>query len=77
MSNLDNINSNKTQLQNLVQVHTMPVTKTIAMESGVAQNKTIKNNIPIVPNDRDLPIFLDNDDEEQYYFSNKTSLKSK
>jgi len=55
----------------------MPVTKTIAMESGVAQNKTIKNNIPIVPNDRDLPIFLDNDDEEQYYFSNKTSLKSK
>ncbi|KYM86613.1 LisH domain-containing protein ARMC9 [Atta colombica] len=75
LSNLDNINSNKTQLQNLVQVHTMPVTKTIAMESGVAQNKTIKNNIPIVPNDRDLPIFLDND-EEQYYFS-KTSLKSK
>ena len=64
-------------MQNLVQVHTMPVTKTIAMESGVAQNKTIKNNIPIVPNDRDLPIFLDNDDEEQYYFSNKTSLKSK
>ncbi|KAG5305662.1 ARMC9 protein, partial [Acromyrmex insinuator] len=77
LSNLDSINSNKTQLQNLVQVHTiMPVTKT-TMESDVAQNKTtIKNNIPIVPNDRDLPIFLDYDDEEQY-FSNKTSLKSK
>ncbi|EGI58838.1 LisH domain-containing protein ARMC9 [Acromyrmex echinatior] len=77
LSNLDSINSNKTQLQNLVQVHTtMPVTKT-TMESDVAQNKTIKNNISIVPNDRDLPIFLDYDDEEQYYFSNKTSLKSK
>ena len=48
------------------------------MESDVAQNKTkkIKNNIPIVPNDRDLPIFLDHD-EEQYCFSNKTNLKSK
>ncbi|XP_018349141.1 PREDICTED: lisH domain-containing protein ARMC9-like isoform X2 [Trachymyrmex septentrionalis] len=65
--------------QNLVQVHTtMPATKTIVMESDVAQNKTkkIKNNIPIVPNDRDLPIFLDHD-EEQYCFSNKTNLKSK
>ncbi|XP_018302916.1 lisH domain-containing protein ARMC9 [Mycetomoellerius zeteki] len=77
LSNLDSMNPNKTQLQNLVQVHTtMPATKTIAMESGVAQNQTIKNNIPIVPNDRDLPIFLDHDDE-QYSFSNKTSLKSK
>ena len=66
-------------MQNLVQVHTtMPATKTIVMESDVAQNKTkkIKNNIPIVPNDRDLPIFLDHD-EEQYCFSNKTNLKSK
>ncbi|TGZ49648.1 LisH domain-containing protein ARMC9 [Temnothorax longispinosus] len=76
---LDNINSNKAQSQNLVQVHTtMPATKTITVESDVTQNKIRKNNVPIVPNDRDIPIFLeDHDDEEQYSFFNKTNLKSK
>lgn len=65
------------QSQNLEQVHTtMPATKTV--ESDVTQNKTIKNNVTIVPNDRDIPIFLeDYVDEEQYNFSYKTSLKSK
>ncbi|KYN03042.1 LisH domain-containing protein ARMC9 [Cyphomyrmex costatus] len=76
LSNLDSINSNKTQLQNIVQVHAG--NKAIAVESDVAQNnKTIKNNVPIVPNDRDLPVFLDHVDEERYNFSNKTNLKSK
>ncbi|XP_071570887.1 lisH domain-containing protein ARMC9 [Temnothorax nylanderi] len=76
---LDNINSNKAQSQNLVQVHTtMPATKTITVESDVTQNKIRKNNVPIVPNDRDIPIFLeDHVDEEQYSFFNKTNLKSK
>ncbi|XP_077261846.1 lisH domain-containing protein ARMC9 isoform X2 [Temnothorax americanus] len=76
---LDNINFNKAQSQNLVQVHTtMPATKTITVESDVTQNKIRKNNVPIVPNDRDIPIFLeDHDNEEQYSFFNKTNLKSK
>lgn len=65
------------QSQNPEQIHTiMPATKTVELD--VTQNKTIKNNVPIVPNDRDIPIFLeDHVDEEQYNFSNKTNLKSK
>lgn len=74
--NLDDINSNKEQSQNLVHT-TIPTTKAIAVESDVTQNKTIRNNIPIVPNDRDIPIFIDHIDEEQYTFSDKTSLNSK
>ncbi|XP_036141543.1 lisH domain-containing protein ARMC9 isoform X2 [Monomorium pharaonis] len=74
---LDNINSNKMQSQNVERVHTiMPATETLAVESDVTQNKTIKNNLPIMPNDRDIPIFLE-DHEEQYNCSNKISLKSK
>jgi len=76
IKSLDNINSNKAQSQNLVQVHTtIPATTTV--ELNVTENKTIKNNVPIVPNDRDIPIFLNNVDEEQYSFSNKTNLKLK
>jgi len=54
--------------------------KTTAVESVIVPNKTIKNNIPIIPNDRDIPIFLEeHNDEEQYEFSHETnrSLKSK
>jgi len=74
--NVDNINSNKAQSQNLVVHTTIPATTT-AVELNVTENKTIKNNVPIVPNDRDIPIFLDHIDEEQYSFSNKTKLKLK
>lgn len=68
------------QSRDLVQVHTVPVTKMKVVESDAAPNKTAKNNMSIVPNDRDIPIFLeDHDDEEQYSLSHKTSrnLKSK
>jgi len=75
--NLDNINFNKAQSQNLVQIHTTIPATTTAVELNVTENKTIKNNVPIVPNDRDIPIFLDHVDEEQYSFSNKTNLKLK
>jgi len=74
--NLDNINSNKAQSQNLIQVHTTIPATTTAVELNVTEHKTIKN-VPIVPNDRDVPIFLDNVDEEQYSFSNKANLKLK
>jgi len=74
--NLDNINSNKAQSQNLVQIHTT-IPATTAVELNVTENKIIKNNVPIVPNDRDIPTFLDHVDEEQYNFSNKTILKLK
>lgn len=65
--------------QNLVQVHRiMPATETKVMESDVTQNKIRKNNVPIVPNDRDIPMFQeDHINEEQYSFFNKTNLKSK
>lgn len=77
MIDLDNINLNKAQSQNLIQIHTiMPATKIIATEPNVTQNKIKKDNVLIVPNDRDIPIFLEHRvDEEQYL--NKTSLKSK
>ncbi|XP_050460553.1 lisH domain-containing protein ARMC9-like [Cataglyphis hispanica] len=77
---LNNINLNKVQSRDLVQVHTVPVTKMKVVELDAAPNKTAKNNISIVPNDRDIPIFLeDHDDEEQYSLAHKTSrnLKSK
>ncbi|KAL6432133.1 hypothetical protein ACFW04_006682 [Cataglyphis niger] len=76
---LNNINLNKVQSQDLVQVHTVPVTKMKVVESDAAPNKTAKNNMSIVPNDRDIPIFLEDDDEEQYSLAHKTSrnLKSK
>lgn len=79
MIDLDNINSDKAQSQNLVQIHTiMPATKPIAMESHVTQNKIRNYNVPIVPNDRDIPIFLEDPiDEEQHRYLNKTSLQSK
>ncbi|XP_029669682.1 uncharacterized protein LOC115239350 [Formica exsecta] len=75
---LNNINLNKVQSRDLVQVHTVPVTKLGVADTG--PNKTTRNNTSIVPNDRDIPIFLeDHDDEEQYSLSHKTSrnLKSK
>lgn len=53
-------------------------TKTTAMESNVTQNKIRNYNVPIVPNDRDIPIFIEEPiDEEQHRYLNKTSLKSK
>lgn len=73
--NLDNINSNKAQSQNLVQVHTtMPATKTITMESNVTENKIRQNNVPIVPNDRNIPIFLEDHVEELYSCLNKSLI---
>ncbi|XP_029160114.1 lisH domain-containing protein ARMC9-like [Nylanderia fulva] len=75
---LNNINLKKVQSRDLV--HTMPVTEVEMVESDAARNKIIKNNTLIVPNDRDIPIFLeDHDDEEQYSLSHKTNrnLKSK
>ncbi|XP_011642930.1 lisH domain-containing protein ARMC9-like isoform X2 [Pogonomyrmex barbatus] len=75
--NSDNLNFKKEQNQ-IQDCKITPTTKTITVDSDVAQNKTIKNNIPIVPNDRDIPMFLeDHDDEEQYNFSNKTNQRSK
>ncbi|XP_070164881.1 lisH domain-containing protein ARMC9 [Polyergus mexicanus] len=76
---LNNINLNKVQSRDLVQVHTVPVTKLGVADTG--QNKTTRHNTSIVPNDRDIPIFLEDheDDEEQYSLSHKTNrnLKSK
>lgn len=66
------------QSQHLIQVHTVPVTE--IAESNATRNKTTRNNTSIVPNDRDIPIFLeDHDNEEQYSLSHKTNrnLKSK
>ncbi|XP_072750556.1 lisH domain-containing protein ARMC9 isoform X2 [Anoplolepis gracilipes] len=77
---LNNINLNEVQSRNLVQLHTVPVTKMKVAESDAEPNKTTKNNMLIVPNDRDIPIFLeDHDDEEQYSLSQKTNrnVKSK
>lgn len=75
---MNNINLNKVQSRDLVQVHTVPVTKMEVAESDAAPNKTTKN-MSIVPNDRDIPIFLEDHDDEQYSLSHKTSrnLKSK
>lgn len=75
---LNNINFKKVQSRDLI--HTVPVTEVGMAESGAARNKITKNNTPIKPNDRDIPIFLeDHDDEEQYGLSHKTNrnLKSK
>jgi len=47
--------------------------KTTTVESDIVPNRTVKNNIPIIPNDRDIPIFLEeHNDEEQYEFSHET-----
>ncbi|XP_039310066.1 lisH domain-containing protein ARMC9 isoform X2 [Solenopsis invicta] len=75
--NLDEINSNKVQSQNVEQVYTtMPATK-VTVELDVTQNNAVKTNVPIVPNDRDIPMFLeDHVNEEQYNFSDNTNLKS-
>jgi hypothetical protein len=53
--------------------------KATTVESGIVSNKTVKNNIPIIPNDRDIPIFLEEHNDEQYKFSHETDhrLKSK
>ncbi|CAL1673477.1 unnamed protein product [Lasius platythorax] len=75
---LNNINLNRVQSQHLIQVHTVPVTE--IAESNATRNKTTRNNTSIVPNDRDIPIFLeDHDNEEQYSLSHNTNrnLKSK
>jgi hypothetical protein len=70
------MNSNKVQSQDVKQVYTtMPATK-VTVESDVTQNNTVKTNVPIVPNDRDIPMFLEDHVDEQYNFSNNTSLKS-
>ncbi|GAB1862919.1 LisH domain-containing protein ARMC9-like [Camponotus japonicus] len=76
LADLNNINLNRVQSRDLV--HIMPVTKMGVAESNTA-NKTTRNNMSIVPNDRDIPIFLENhDDEEQYSLSYKShNLKSK
>lgn len=76
LADLNNINLNRVQSRDLV--HIMPVTKMGVAESNTA-NKTTRNNMSIVPNDRDIPIFLENhDDEEQYSLSHKSrNLKSK
>ncbi|KAL0107039.1 hypothetical protein PUN28_015533 [Cardiocondyla obscurior] len=75
-TNSDKINCNEAQLQNLVEVHTtMQGTQAIAMKSTVTQNKTKKNDMLIVPNDRDIPIFVE--DEEQDIFFNEKNFKSK
>ncbi|EZA57815.1 LisH domain-containing protein ARMC9 [Ooceraea biroi] len=75
---MNNTEVDKTQSQDSVRIST---TKATAAESDVVLNKIRKNNVPIVPNDRDIPIFLEDDhnDEEQYGFSHETnrSLKSK
>lgn len=44
-----------------------------------AQSKATKDNIPIITNDRDIPIFFENNDEEQYNFGHKINrnLKSR
>ncbi|XP_011863084.1 PREDICTED: lisH domain-containing protein ARMC9-like isoform X2 [Vollenhovia emeryi] len=72
----DNINSNKAQSQDLGRT-TVPATKTMAMESDVTQNKIRETNVPIVPNDRDIPIFLEDRIDEEHKLLNKTSLDSK
>lgn len=71
-----NINLNRVQSRDLV--HIMPVTKMGVAESNTAY-KITRNNMSIVPNDRDIPIFLENhDDEERYSLSHKSrNLKSK
>ncbi|XP_011703447.1 PREDICTED: lisH domain-containing protein ARMC9-like isoform X3 [Wasmannia auropunctata] len=75
--NLDNVNANKAQTLEQVHTITMSATRTRTAESDTQNNKTTKHNMPIVPNDRDIPIFLDHIDEDQYSFSNQTCLKSK
>lgn len=75
LTDLNNINLNRVRSQDLV--HIMPITKTGIAESNTA--KKTRNNTSIVPNDRDIPIFLEHhDDEEQYNLSHKSrNLKSK
>lgn len=46
---------------------TVSATQIKAAESVVRRNKIEKDNVPIIPNDRDIPAFIeDNDSEEQY-----------
>lgn len=75
-TDLNNISLNRVRSQDLV--HIMPITKIEVAESNTAK-KTTRNNMSIVPNDRDIPIFLEHhDDEEQYNLSHKSrNLKSK
>ncbi|XP_014488444.1 PREDICTED: lisH domain-containing protein ARMC9-like isoform X2 [Dinoponera quadriceps] len=75
LTNLSNMSYNKMQPQNLPQVCTTVSAIKVAESE---QDKTTKDNIPIVANDRDIPIFLENNDEEQYSFDHKIncSLKS-
>lgn len=64
---LNNVNSNKTQSQIVIQVPTT-----------VAQNKIAKSNAPIIPNDRDMPSYIILEDDEEHFPRKITrSLKSK
>lgn len=76
LADLNNINLNRVQSRDLV--HIMPITKMEVTESDIA-NKTTRNNMSIVPNDRDIPIFLENyDNEKEYSLAHKSrNLKSK
>lgn len=78
----NNNKSNEEQSQDMIQSPTIS-SKTKDTELHITQNKVTKNNISIVPNDRDIPInnipFLEDYDDEQYNFFCRTSrnLKSK
>lgn len=74
MLDVSGMDIHKVQSQDSMQINT-----TSATEFDAAPNK-IAQNVPIVPNDRDIPIFLEpHNDEEEYEFLHETdrSLKSK
>ncbi|XP_032666235.1 lisH domain-containing protein ARMC9 isoform X1 [Odontomachus brunneus] len=64
--------------QDLDDLSNMSYNKIQSQNAESAQSKTTKDNIPIITNDRDIPIFFENNDEEQYGFGHKInrSLKS-
>lgn len=78
MADLSNMSYN-VQSQSLSQVDTTVSTIKVTMDIESAQNKNTKNNMPIVANDRDIPIFLKDNDEELYHLDYKIdrSLKSR
>lgn len=77
---MNNINHNKTHSPKQLQVHTIVPKTKITESKNNTSHKLITNNAPIVPNDRDIPTFVeDNDHEEQYRQFHKTNhnLKSR
>lgn len=60
-------------MQNISQAHTTVSTRK-TKDAELARNKIAKDNIPIVANDRDIPIFLEDNDEEEYSFGHEIDL---